>query len=102
MNLGKILFVLSLLGILFLLLFSKISQKEQMGTIESIQYSENKITIYLENSEIPLIIFDNKILTLKKGDKIKFIGKDDLYKNKPQIIVDRISALPQINFSIPK
>jgi len=91
MNLGKILFLLSLFLILFLLLFSMMSQKEQVGTVESIQYSENKITINIEDSLIPLIIFESKVLNLKEKDKIKFTGKEEVYKNRTQIIVDRIS-----------
>jgi len=67
------------------------------GKISSIKYSTNKITITLKNQTTPLIIFenkrDNKILDLKKGDKMQFKGRENTYKNKKQIIIDKIIKL---------
>ena len=45
--------------------------------------------IYLEEGT-QLVIFDDKILHLKKGDKILFIGKKEVYRRTEQIIVDKI------------
>ncbi len=90
MNLKKILFIFSILGILSLILISQTVQKEMEGVIEKIIYSENKITITLENSQENLIIFEDKILNLKKGDKIFYKGKKEIYKNNSQILVNSI------------
>jgi len=89
MKLGKITLILSLLGILVLTFLAQ-SQKTQTGTIESIQFFNNKITINLENFEPELILFDTDFINLKKGDKIEFQGKPDIYKNKKQIIINKI------------
>ncbi len=94
----KILFILSIIGILFLIFLAQTTKQTQTDTIKLIQYSNNKITIQLENNSAELIIFDSPSLVLKKGDIIKFQGKQDTYKGKEQIIVDRIFLLHHNNF----
>jgi len=89
MKLEKIFFVVALLGIL-LLMFLTQTTKDQTGTIESIKYSENKITIQLENQNETLIIFNPELLNLKAGDEISFQGKLDSYRGEKQIIVNKI------------
>ena len=89
----KIIFIASIIGILFLIFLTQTTKQIQVGTIKSIQSSDNKITIYLENNSIELIIFDTSSINLKKGDTIKFQGKQDIYKGKEQIIVDKIFLL---------
>ena len=90
MHLQKILFTLSLLGILFLIFLSQTTEQIQTGTIKSIQTSSNKITIQLENNSYELIIFDTSFINLKKSDTIEFQGKQSVYENKKQIIVNKI------------
>tara|TARA_Y100000310_G_C20614044_1_gene779611 strand:- start:1083 stop:1367 length:285 start_codon:yes stop_codon:yes gene_type:complete len=90
MNLKKILFISSILGILSLTLISQITQKEIEGIVEKITYSEKRTVITLENSSENLIIFENKILNLKKGDKIFYKGKKEIYQNKSQILINSI------------
>ena len=87
----KTIFILSLLGILFLIFLTQTTRQTQTGTIKSIQTSDNKITIQLENNSIELIIFDASFLNLKKGDIIRFQGNQNTYKGTEQIIVDKIS-----------
>ena len=89
MKLSKILFITSLFLILSLTFLVEATEKEIEGTISSIAYSNNKITIYLEEGT-QLVIFDDKILHLKKGDKILFMGKKEIYRGTEQIIVDKI------------
>ena len=89
MKLSKILFITSLFLILSLTFLVEATEKELEGTISSIDYSNNKIIIYLEEGT-QLVIFDDKILHLKKGDKILFIGKKEVYRRTEQIIVDKI------------
>ena len=86
----KITFILSIVGILFLIFLTQTTKQTQIDTIKSIQYSNNKITIQLENNSIELIIFDDISLNLQKGNTIKFQGKQDIYKGKKQIIIDKI------------
>ena len=93
MKYQKIIFTLSILGILFLLfIYSSLNQK-QTGTIKSITYSKNKITIELKNKSEMLVIFSNNILNLKADDKISYQGKEDTYRNQKQIIIDKIEKL---------
>lgn len=93
----KILFVLSLIGILSLIFLTQITKQTQTGTIKSIQTSNNKITIQLENNPIELIIFNIPFINFKKGDTIKFQGRQDVYKDKKQIIIDKIFLLHHNN-----
>lgn len=86
----KIFFVFSLTGIFLLIIITQNIKHFQSNTIKSIQYSNNKITIQIENNSAELIIFDNSHLNLEKGNKIKFQGKQDMYKGKEQIIIDKI------------
>lgn len=86
----KILFILSIMGILFLIFLVQTTKQTQIGTIKSIQFSTNKITIHLENNPTELIIFNTPFINLKNGDTIEFQGKRDTYKGKEQIIIDKI------------
>ena len=90
MRLHKITFILSLLGILLLILLTQTTKQTQIATIESIQSSSNKIIIQIENNSAELIIFDTPFTNLKKGDIIEFQGRKDIYKNKTQIIIDKL------------
>ncbi|MCD4771382.1 hypothetical protein K8R30_03120 [archaeon] len=88
----KLTLILTLLGIL-LLIFLAQTKSIQTATISSIHYSPTKTTIQLENHSAELIIFDKINLSLNKNDQIKFQGKSSIYKNKKQIIIERISVL---------
>jgi len=85
----KIFFIVTLVGILTLMFLTQVPH-EQTGTIKSIRYSENKITIHLENNNATLIIFNSQSLNLKSGDKISFEGKFETYRGEKQIIVNKI------------
>ena len=89
MRTTKITLILTLLGILTLIFLAQ-TKPIQIGTIKEIKYSNNKIIIHLKNFEPELIIFDTNHLNLKKEDQIKFQGKPDIYKNKNQIILEKI------------
>jgi len=90
MKLEKIFFILSLFGILLLIFLSQTTPPTYEGKIESIQSSNNKIIIELENSSTELIIFDTSFIDLKKGNIVKFQGRQDIYKNQSQIIINKI------------
>lgn len=89
MKYQEIIFLLSLVVITLLILLAN-SQNQKSGKIKSITYSENKITIELENQTEKLILFDDKILNIKVGDKIFYIGKSETYRNEKQMIIDKI------------
>ncbi|NPE27193.1 hypothetical protein HNV12_04295 [Methanococcoides sp. SA1] len=86
----KLLLTLTLLGILTISFLSQ-NKPSQIGTIESIQTSNFKVIIQLENFKPELILFDSGPISLTIGDKIKFQGRPDTYKNKQQIIIEKIS-----------
>ncbi len=90
MRLEKLTLILTLLGILILILLTQ-SRPTYQATIHSIQQSKAKTTIQLENQTTELIIFNTPNLNLKQNDKIQFQGKSDIYKNKKQIIISKIS-----------
>ena len=70
----------------------------QTGSISNIKTSNSKITITLYENQTQLIIFDSNI-NLQKGDTISFQGKSNIYKGKPQIIVDKIKYLNLIKWT---
>lgn len=86
----KILILLSMIGILLLIFIVQNNQKIDSGKISSIEYSSKKITLQLKDKEEKLIIFDNQILDLKKGDVIEFTGTKEKYRQEEQIIVDKL------------
>ena len=85
----KILFIASILAILFLLFLTTNQKPVAHGKISEIIYSNNKISIYL-NNKTEIIVFANKILPLKKGDSIEVFGTRKNLMNKSQIIADKI------------
>ena len=87
----KILLLLSILGILLLIFLSQTTTPIYTGTIESIQSSNNKIIIKIENSSTELILFETNHINLEKGDTIEFQGRQDTYKGQAQIKIDRIT-----------
>ncbi len=92
MKLQNITLILTLLGILILSFLSQ-AKPIHTDTIKSIQTSQFKTTIHLENQATELIIFGTPTLNLNPKDKIKFQGKPDTYKNKKQIIIEKILIL---------
>jgi len=90
MKLEKIFLVLSILGILILIFLAQTTTPTYIGEIESIQSSNNKITIKIENSSTELILFETSYTNLSKGDIIEFQGRQDIYNNKKQIKIDKI------------
>ena len=58
MKIKNILLLLSLFFILILIFLSQTATNKETGKISEIKYSDNKITIILEDKEEKLIIFD--------------------------------------------
>jgi DNA/RNA endonuclease YhcR with UshA esterase domain len=98
-NSSKKYLIASILGILILLFISQNFQEKGVGVIEKITYSNNKISITLENKNMQLIIFENKILPIKKGDIISYEGKKEIYRGKTQFIINKIHLLSKENYS---
>ena len=87
---AKKLFLLTIIGILLLIFLGQILTPLQEGTIKSIRVSGTTARIQLENNPAELILFDAKFIELEKGNIIKFEGREEFYRNKTQIVVDRI------------
>ena len=87
---AKVVFVLSLLGIFILIILTHTTQELRVGIIKSVQPTEKITTIQLENETRKLILFDTPFFNLKTGTLIKFQGKESIYKNQKQIIVDKL------------
>ncbi len=90
MTLKKILFISTILLLLINLIILNTNQVKQAGIINTIKYSNNKITITLTNNSNNYIIFTNELINIKKEDKVKIIGQQSTYKNQPQIIVHKL------------
>lgn len=86
---NKIILILSIFGILILIFLSQ-TTPFQIGKIESIEKYNNKIVIKIENSTNKLILFETQQINLQRGDVIKFIGQEEIYKNQKQIIINKI------------
>ena len=93
MNLKKVFFAITIISILILLILTNLEKQTIQGKISEIKYGNNKISIYIENSSTEIIIFTNKILNLKKGDKISATGKQETYKNQIQFVADKIEII---------
>jgi len=90
----NILFIISILLILLLLFISQTTKKPEIkGKISSITYSNKKITLHLKNNSVPIIIFTNNLLKIKKGQRVTIKGKYQTYKNQTQFVADKITAL---------
>ena len=92
MNKIKFIFILILLLLILNIIISNNSVLYKTGKIEKIEYSKNKITIKLKNDTNKYILFTNKIINLKKHEKITIIGKESEYRNEKQIIVNTIKG----------
>lgn len=92
MKLAKLTLIITLLGILILTFISQ-TKPIQTATIKSIQTYPKQTIIKLQNQETELIVFDKLNTNLKQSDKIKFQGKSEIYKNSPQIIIEKISKI---------
>ena len=93
----KTLLLLSIHGILSLIFLSQTTTQTYTGKIESIQSSNNKIIIKIENSSTELILFETSFINLEEGDTIEFQGRQDTYQGQEQIIVDRIILSQESN-----
>ena len=103
--------IISAIGILFLFVVSQNLEAKEIsidnisnqnlgekvmikGKIQEINYQKNSIELVLENqnkSKLEIIMFTDKILNLKQNQTVQIYGKVDSYKNKLQIIIDRIT-----------
>jgi len=109
-ELSKIFFLISVIGIIFLLFLSqnlepkkikinditKKNLEEKVSvdvSVQKIKYLPNSIIITPQNSNITIIIFTKKILNLKENQTIKVNGKIEIYKGNLQIIADKIELI---------
>lgn len=87
----KLLFIISLFGV-FILVFmlNFFGDEEVSGRVEKIEYGNNKISIFLENSDKEFIVFSSEILDFGDGDLIVIrFTKGDALDN--QRVVNKIT-----------
>lgn len=109
----KLLLILSIIFIFLLELLSIKLQPEQIqieklnnltikdqgkliltqGQISKTNYNSDYLSFYLKNSSIQFIFFANKFIELKEGQEVQIKGKIDFYRNKTQVIVDKLISL---------
>ncbi len=93
LTLQRLLLILSLLGIALLIIISQNQKSLITGTIEKIDNSNGRITIKLENETTKLILFEKTPPKIRAGDHIQVFGKEETYRGKKQIIVDKIKTI---------
>ena len=92
-KLTKLLLTLILLGILTLLIISQNLKLLASGTIEKIEILEKQIKINLKGEDRSIVLFETSPIQISVGQKIEIYGKEGMYRNKKQIIVDKIKLL---------
>ncbi|MBC8435156.1 hypothetical protein H8D91_01495 [archaeon] len=92
MNKKQILLITSFILILFLIIFTQSFKDFDEGEISNIKISTTRTILNLKNNEMDFISFD-KIENIEKCNKVKIYGKEELYKNKKQILIDKIICL---------
>jgi len=93
MNHQKTFFILSLIGIILLLFISQTQKPILSGKVNTIKQSTNKITLTVFENKTEIILFTNKVLNLNKQNMIEVYGSLEVYKNKTQIIAEKIKCL---------
>ncbi len=93
MKFEKIVFILSVIGILILGFLSFYLNTPTKGIVESVEFSQSRVIIKIVGQDEKLIVFENRLLDIKEGDEILFWGKREFYRNESQIIVERIEKI---------
>ena len=86
----EILLILSIILIFLTIILATTQKNTYEGNLEKITEYEKRIIILLENYEEEFVLFEKLDLECVK---IKIEGREDIYKNKKQIIVDKITCL---------
>ncbi|MAG39886.1 hypothetical protein CMI41_02885 [Candidatus Pacearchaeota archaeon] len=89
----KLLLFLTILGILFILIFAQNQKPIAEGIISEIKTTEKQTRITINDESRDIILFESSNLDLAKGQEIRVYGREDTYRNNKQIIADRIEAL---------
>lgn len=92
MNKQQILLTNSFILILILIIFTQYSENFHEGKITKIESSVTRTIINLENSEIDFVSF-NQIENIEDCKTVKISGRDEIYKNKKKVIIDKIICL---------
>jgi len=87
---SKVLFQISILLLLINMILLESSKEPILGTIESIRYSDKKITLTLQENNDTFIIFTENFLDINKKDKVKVYGIKNIYRKQEQIIVSKL------------
>lgn len=94
----KILFILTILGILIITFLSQNQKPLISGEISNIRKTTKTIIIQLENQSKNIILFEKEIpLEFEKGEKIIVFGKEEEYNNKTQILASKIILITYDN-----
>jgi len=94
---SKVLFQISILLLLINIILLESSKEPILGTVQSIRYSNNKITLTLQENEDVFIIFTEDFLDINKDDKVKIYGTKNIYRKQEQIIVSKLIKMDYSN-----
>ena len=92
-RLTQLFLFLTILGILLLTILTQNQNPITEGIIKSVEVSEKQTKIDLIGESRMLILFENLPKNLSKGQKVLIYGREETYRNKKQIIVDKIEIL---------
>ena len=85
------LLIISIILILLTIILSTTQKNIYEGDLKRITVYEKRTIILLEDFEEEFILFDK--IEINSCTHLKIEGKEDTYKNKKQIIVDKITCL---------
>jgi len=93
MKTEKILLLASVLLILTLLFISQTHSLKFIGKVSEIKHGAKTTGIKLENCGENFTIIDDAPSLIKKGDLVLIEGTAEEYKNRNQILIEKITAL---------
>jgi DNA/RNA endonuclease YhcR with UshA esterase domain len=91
-KLTQLFLFLTILGILLLTIITQNQGPITEGIITSLEISEKQTKIKLSDEPRELILFGNPSENLATGQKVIVYGREETYRNKQQILVDKIEV----------
>lgn len=92
MNKQQILLLTSFILIFTLIILTQNYRTSYEGKISNIETSSSRTIINLEDIEMDFIAFE-KIPNLANCTQLKIFGKEETYKNKKQVMINKITCL---------
>lgn len=87
----KTFLIITIFSIFILVVISSYTEQTYSGKIKTIEAKNTKTTIILKDYNETFVSFDK--ISVEECNEVEISGKEDTYKNKKQIIIDKIKCL---------